>query len=122
VSLTKDTRGRRSELHNRSRRSPTAAASHVTPASGNVFADLGFPPAEAEALKIRSDLMSELRRVIAGMTRVRAAELLGVSPQHVVELMRGHIDRFTIDALVSMLVRAGIRTRISLDKRRKSVA
>ncbi|NDV52262.1 hypothetical protein [Salipiger sp. PrR003] len=24
---------------------------HVTPSGGNVFADLGFPPAEAKALK-----------------------------------------------------------------------
>ena len=122
MSLTKDSRGRRSEPHNRSRRFPIAAASHVTPADGNVFTDLGFPPAEAETLKIRSDLMSELRRVTAGMTRGKAAEFLGVSPQHIAELMCGHIDRFTIDALVNMLVRAGIRTRITVDKRRNSAA
>ena len=34
-------------------------SAHVTPAGGNVFADLGFEPAEAEALKAQS------RRVIA---------------------------------------------------------
>lgn len=29
--------------------------SHITPAGGNVFADLGFPPEEAAALKAESD-------------------------------------------------------------------
>ncbi|MEW6057972.1 MAG: hypothetical protein AB1540_15295 [Bdellovibrionota bacterium] len=28
---------------------------HITPAGGNVFADLGFPPEEAAALKAESD-------------------------------------------------------------------
>lgn len=33
---------------------------HVTPAGGNVFADLGFEPEEAAKLKIRSQLMMEI--------------------------------------------------------------
>ena len=36
----------------------------LTRSSGNVFADLGFPPEEAEHLKIRSDLMIELGKTI----------------------------------------------------------
>lgn len=30
--------------------------------SGNVFHDIGFPPEEAENLKLRADLMGEYRR------------------------------------------------------------
>ena len=37
--------------------------SKITPSSGNVFADLGFEPEEAEHLRIRSDLMSALKRL-----------------------------------------------------------
>ena len=37
-------------------------SSHVTPAGGNVFADLGFDAAEAEALKAASDNVISLRR------------------------------------------------------------
>ena len=38
--------------------------SKITPSSGNVFADLGFEPEEAEHLLIRSDLMIVLKRLI----------------------------------------------------------
>jgi hypothetical protein len=36
---------------------PTAAVSHVTPADGNVFEDLGFPKDEAE------HMLAEVKRV-----------------------------------------------------------
>jgi predicted XRE-type DNA-binding protein len=32
--------------------------------SGNVFADLGFPPEEAAILQMRADLMADLRKFI----------------------------------------------------------
>ncbi len=38
--------------------------SKITPSSGNVFADLGFEAEEAEHLRIRSDLMIALRKLI----------------------------------------------------------
>ena len=37
----------------------------VTRSTGNVFRDLGFPPDEAEHLKVRSDLMLNLQKAIA---------------------------------------------------------
>jgi len=63
-----------------SARSRLRSSTHVTASGGNVFADLGFSPREAENLKIRSLLMSELRDPIAGLTQVSAAQLLSVSP------------------------------------------
>lgn len=36
-------------------RIPDTIIRHITPAGGNVFADLGFPPEEAAALKLESD-------------------------------------------------------------------
>lgn len=96
--------------------SALAGSSHVTAAGGNVFSDLGFPPAEAETLKIRSRLMSEAQRVTTGMAQAEAAKTLGVSLPCVRALMRGHIDRFTIDALVNMLAHAGIKTQFSLKR------
>ena len=99
-----------------------AGTTHVTPPGGNVFADLGFPPHEAENLKIRSDLMSEIQRLIAGMTQADAAARLGVSQPRISELVRDQIDRFTIDSLVNMLARAGMRMRVSFTKRRRRAA
>ena len=102
--------------------SAVPGVSQMTLPGANVFADLGFPREEAENLKVRSDLMSEAQRLIDGKTQMRAAEMLGVSQPRISELRRGHIERFTIDALVNMLARAGVRVRISLARKRRSVA
>lgn len=96
--------------------------SHVTPADGNIFADLGFSPEEAENLKVRAKLMSELRDLIADVTQVEAARLLGVTQPRVSDLKRGKIGLFTIDALVNMLAHAGIKMRVTLSRPRKSAA
>jgi predicted XRE-type DNA-binding protein len=83
----------------------------LTPSSGNVFLDLGFPPAEAEYLLLRSRLMLMVGRLIAdrGLTQQQAARVLGVSQPRVSDVVRGRVERFTIDALVEMLARAGVR-------------
>ena len=88
-------------------------ATKVRRSSGNVFRDLGFPREEAENLKIRSDLMIRLTRVIdaRGLTQAQAAELLGVTQPRVSDLVRGKIDRFSIDTLVAMLGQAGVRVQ-----------
>lgn len=36
----------------------------ITRSSGNVFADLGFPPEEAVILAMRADMMAQLRLTI----------------------------------------------------------
>jgi len=81
----------------------------------NVFRDLGFSPVEAENLRVRSDLMIELTKLIEarGLTQVRAAKLFGVSQPRVSDLVRGKIGRFSIDTLVAMFGHAGIRVRFT---------
>ncbi|MGH7628943.1 MAG: helix-turn-helix domain-containing protein, partial [Gemmatimonadales bacterium] len=73
--------------------------------SGNVFRDLGFSAEEADNLKLRTDLMIELSKVIKArrLTQARAAALFGVSQPRVSDLVRGKIDRFSVDTLVAML-------------------
>jgi predicted XRE-type DNA-binding protein len=92
-------------------------STHITAVGGNVFADLGFPAAEAANLKVRSQLMTELCDVIAGNTQVEAALILGVSQPRVSDLVRGKIGLFTIDALVNMLAHGGVRIRVSAARR-----
>jgi predicted XRE-type DNA-binding protein len=91
---------------------------HVTPANGNVFRDLGFPPAEAENLKVRSDLMSALQDLMVerGLTQVEAAKVFGVSQPRISDLKRDKIDRFTVDALINMLARAGLSVRLKIGR------
>lgn len=75
----------------------------------NVFDALESDPAIAENLKIRSQLMSALSLYIEKqkLTQREAAELLGVNQPRISDLVRGKIERFTIDMLVNMLARAG---------------
>ena len=54
------------------------------------------------------------------LSQGQAAEMLGVSQPRISELRRGHIERFTIDALVNMLACAGVCVRISLTRKRRS--
>ena len=86
----------------------------VRRSSGNVFRDLGFSREEAEHLKIRTDLMIRLSKLIEarGLTQVQAADLFGVTQPRVSDLVRGKIDRFSIDTLVAMLGHAGVRVQI----------
>jgi predicted XRE-type DNA-binding protein len=81
----------------------------VEPSSGNVFTDLGFGVEEAQNLKIRSDLMIELTKLIEakGLTQAAAAKLLGVTQPRISDLVRGKIDRFSVDSLIAMLGHAG---------------
>ena len=91
---------------------------HVTPADGNVFADLGFPPAEAANLLLRSELMTAVMTVIERrrLTQAQAAKLFGVTQPRISNLNRGKIDRFTVDALVNMLAHAGVAVRLVIGR------
>lgn len=91
---------------------------HATPADGNVFADLGFPPAEAANLLLRSELMTGVMTVIErrSLTQAQAAKLFGVTQPRISDLARGKIDRFTVDALVNMLAHAGVKVRLVIGR------
>jgi len=89
---------------------------HVTPAGGNVFADLGFPESEAESLKIRSTLMLAIHRTIdeRALTTKQAATRFGVAQPRITALQRGAVGSFTIDELVGMLAHAHIQVGVSV--------
>jgi len=89
--------------------------------SGNVFRDLGFSHEAAENLKIRTDLMIRLSQLIEsrGLTQADAAVLFGVTQPRISDLVRGKIDRFSIDTLVAMLGQAGVRVQILVGRRPK---
>jgi predicted XRE-type DNA-binding protein len=97
-------------------------ATKMRRSSGNVFRDLGFPPVEAENLRIRTDLMVQLEKLIErkGLTQTQAARLFGVSQPRVSDLVRGRIDMFSIDALVNMLSKAGMQVTFTTRTRRRA--
>ena len=86
----------------------------------NVFLDLGFKPKEAENLKVRAQLMTEIEKVIRlrKMTQAKAAVLFGVTQPRISDLVCGKIHLFTVDTLISMLTQAGLSVRVQVKKSR----
>ncbi len=93
-------------------------AVNITRSGGNVFEDLGFDGPEAENLKLRAQLMQELEALIHDkrLTQTEAAELLGIHQSRVSDLVRGKIDRFSIDMLVKLLAKAGRQVEIRIKR------
>ena len=88
----------------------------ATRGSGNVFADVGFGPEEAENLLLRAELMSRICDLARGVSQREAAVRFGVSQPRLNDLMRGKIDKFSLDALVNMLAHAGMRVELRVRK------
>ena len=82
----------------------------------NVFDALEDDPAVTENLKIRAQLMNALTQYIEKqkLTQVEAAELFEVNQPRISDLVRGKIERFTIDMLVNMLARAGKQLNVKV--------
>jgi predicted XRE-type DNA-binding protein len=84
--------------------------------SKNVFEDLGFAPEEALNLKVRADLMLDLRAYIQeyGWTQKEAADFLGETQPRISNLMNGDISRFSIDKLINLLGKIGMEVKIEV--------
>ncbi len=101
---------------------------HITPADGNVFSDLGFEPEIAKELKaeslrmiaektvIKNALMTELTTWIElkELKQAEAAKILGVTRPRVSDIVNHKSLKFSIDALVDMLARTGKRVQVSV--------
>lgn len=75
--------------------------------SGNVFADLEFPDADAYLLK--AELVTRIDRIIRerGLKQVEAAKLLGLSQPDVSRLLRGKFREFSMERLLRLLTVLG---------------
>ena len=73
-------------------------------------------PEEAENMKLRSSLMTALKRRLetSSLSQAEAAKLLGVTQPRVSDLMRGKINLFGLDALVNMAVSAGLQIELHI--------
>ena len=101
------------------KRKSESASKKVVKGSRNVFEDLGFDQAEAANLKIRADLMLDLRRHIqkSGWTQAQAAKFFGETQPRISNLLKGEISRFSVDKLIIMLARAGITVQVETKQR-----
>ena len=86
-------------------------SNNIVNSSGNVFIDMGYPSEEAAILQMRADLMADLRKFIKAkkFTQTKAAEILGVSQSRVSDLTRGKWEKFSLEMLITLATRAGMR-------------
>ncbi len=84
--------------------------------SGNVFADLGFDAAEAEVMKLRAEVMIRMEKHLKarGWTQAEAAEHLGITQPRVSRLVKGKVEDFSLDMLLTLASRAGLRPELKL--------
>jgi len=75
---------------------------------------------EAASMKLRAELANEIieRMRARKLTQAKAAELIGVTQPRVSDLMRGRLNLFSLDALVDIADRIGLRTRVIVSPKR----
>jgi predicted XRE-type DNA-binding protein len=88
----------------------------MTQTNQNIFEELGFSAEESENLRVRSDLMISLRKLIRSnqWSLEEAALQLKTTIDCVEELLAGKIDRFQIEPLITMLTHAGMKVRVEI--------
>ncbi len=102
---------------------------HVTPADGNIFLDLGFPPDEAARLlagsnreiaahvAVKQHLVDELAKWIEEMqlSPVEAAYEFGVPPKRIQDVLARKDNKFSIEQLVRYLISTGRRVTVEIN-------
>jgi predicted XRE-type DNA-binding protein len=75
---------------------------------------------EAASMKLRAELANQIieRMRARKLTQAKAAELIGVTQPRVSDLMRGRLSLFSLDALVDIADRLGLRTRVVVSPKR----
>lgn len=98
--------------------------SEWTNSSGNLFEDLGFDPAEAEVLKVKTQLKIELEKEVKRrkLSQTAAAKLAGVDRPMFNKVMTGKLTGVSIDKMVKMHSRLGKSVEVKVRKQSKRSA
>jgi len=72
--------------------------------------------AAAANMKARSELMNAIREAVEAweLTQTAAAKRLGVTQPRMNDLLRGRINKFSLDALINMASQAGFGVRLEV--------
>jgi predicted XRE-type DNA-binding protein len=106
-------------MASKARRVKLAESIEIEPSTGNVFEDLGLPDA-AERLA-KAELARVIRKIVAdkGWTQRRTAEVLGIAPPDMSDLVRGKLARFSQQRLERFLNALDMDVRIQVGPKRK---
>jgi predicted XRE-type DNA-binding protein len=85
----------------------------------NVWEALEDDPAVVVNMTARSDLMIAIRRVVRSwkITQAAAAKRLGLTQPRLNDLLRGRIDKFSLDALMNIATKAGLAVKVEIVRR-----
>lgn len=90
--------------------------SRIVEGSGNVFVDMGFDAAEAEVLALRTETLIKLSEYLRkqGWTQAEIARRLRITQPRVSRLLSGVWQDFSLDMLLTLAARAGLRPKLRL--------
>ncbi len=73
-------------------------------------------PAEAANMKARAELVIAIRQAVSGfkVTQAKAAKKLGLTQPRMNDLLRGRINKFSLDMLINLATRAGLDVRVEV--------
>jgi predicted XRE-type DNA-binding protein len=73
-------------------------------------------PSQAANMKARSEMMMAIRDTVSGwnVTQAVAAKRLGLTQPRMNDLVRGRINKFSLDALINLAGRAGLSIRVEV--------
>ena len=73
---------------------------------------------EAASMKARAQLMRALQKMVGGwnVSQKASADRLGLTQPRLNDLLRGKIDKFSLDALFDLTGRVGLKVSIALRK------
>ena len=82
----------------------------------NVWDALADSPEEAATMKMRSNVMIAINDKVRdwGTTQARAASRLGITQPRLNDLLHGKINKFSLDALLTLATRAGLKVRLDI--------
>jgi predicted XRE-type DNA-binding protein len=72
--------------------------------------------AMAANMKARAEMMVAIRKRVAAwnVTQAAAAKRLGLTQPRMNDLLRGRINKFSLDALINLATRAGLSVRVQI--------
>jgi predicted XRE-type DNA-binding protein len=84
--------------------------------------NVNFSATDMASMKLRAELARKVigRLRARKLTQTEAAEILGVTQPRVSNLVRGRLGLFSLDALVDMADRVGLRTRMVIRPKRSA--